>query len=129
MGSLEMLRSAADFAALQAQSRGRAHPLMLLRFRRNDIERTRYGMSTGRRVGAAVVRNRVRRRLRSILRRLDGQVEQGWDVLIVCRPAAAVATEQELELGLRRLMAAAGLLKPPAGDLKASAADPRGRDA
>ena len=106
-----MIRSAADFAALQASSRSRAHPLLVLRYRRNDEEPTRYGISTGRRMGGAVVRNRVRRRLRSLLRQLDARVAGGWDVLIVCRPPAATATQAELGTALERLMIGAGLLE------------------
>jgi ribonuclease P protein component len=105
-----MIRSQADFAALQAGSRSRAHPLLVLRYRRNELEPTRYGISTGRRIGSAVVRNRVRRRLRTLLRMLDGRVAGGWDVLIVCRPAAATATQAELGAALERLMTGAGLL-------------------
>ena len=108
-GSLEMIRSVADFAALQAAGRSRSHPLLLVRYRRNDVERTRYGISTGRRMGNAVVRNRVRRRLREILRREQSRVSAGWDILLVCRPAAATASQAELATALERTLATAGL--------------------
>lgn len=105
-----MIRSAADFAALAANSRSRAHPLLVLRYRRNGVEPTRFGISTGRRIGGAVERNRVRRRLRMLLRAMAGRVAGGWDVLIVARPAAAAATQAELGAGLERVMIGAGLL-------------------
>src|SRR5215210_500842 len=89
VADLDMLRSVADFRQIQSQSRSRAHPLLLLRYRRNGLERTRYGISTSRKIGSAVVRNKVRRRLRSILRAIDGSVERGYDILLVARPAAA----------------------------------------
>lgn len=104
MAALEMLRSTADFQKIQLQSRSRAHPLLLLRYRRNGLDRTRYGISTGRRVGSAVVRNAVRRRLRTLLRRLDPMVEPGWDILLVMRPAAAGVTQAELDKALRQLL-------------------------
>lgn len=111
MGSLEMLRSVADFQALQAQSRNRAQPALLVRYRRNETGLTRFGISTGKRVGSAVVRNQIRRRLRTILRRLDGQLEQGWDILLVARPPAAQQTQKELEQAVLRLFGSAGLIK------------------
>jgi ribonuclease P protein component len=104
-----MLRSAVAFRAIQTDSRSRSHPLLLLRYRGNGLERTRYGISTGRRLGTAVVRNRQRRRLRSILRELTPDVAPGFDVLLVLRPAAAGATQVELESALVGLMRAAGL--------------------
>jgi ribonuclease P protein component len=110
-GSLTMIRSAADFAAIQSGSRSRAHPLLLLRYRRNGLEPTRFGISTGRRIGGAVERNRVRRRLRTLLRGLDDRIVGGWDVLIVARPPAASATQAEMGTALERLMMGAGLLE------------------
>jgi ribonuclease P protein component len=109
MGSLDMLRSRSDFEALQAGSKSRAHPLLVVRYRRNNLERTRYGISTGRRLGPAVVRNRVRRRLRSVLRAFDPRVAPGWDVLIVARPAAASARQADLGVALEDLLRRAGV--------------------
>lgn len=107
VGSLNMLRSKTDFNALQAGSRSRSHHLLALRYRRNELDATRYGISTGRRIGPAVVRNRVRRRLRTILRSLA--VAPGWDVLIVARQPAATATQAELAHALGRLLRGAGI--------------------
>jgi len=110
MGALEMLRSPVDFRQINAQSRTRAHPTLLMRYRRNELGQTRYGISTGKRVGSAVVRNKIRRRLRTILRRLGNDVEPGWDILLVARATAATATQAELDTTLTNLMGAAGLL-------------------
>jgi ribonuclease P protein component len=105
-----MLRSAVAFRAIQTDSRSRSHPLLLLRYRRNDLEQNRFGISTGKRIGSAVVRNRQRRRLRSILRSLAPHLTPGHDVLLVLRPAAADASQAELERALTELMRAAGLI-------------------
>lgn len=110
MAALDMLRSVADFQQIQSQSSSRAHPLLLLRYRRNGLERTRYGISTGRRVGSAVVRNGIRRRLRSILHVLDSDVERGFDILLVARPAAATVKQSELDAVLRQLLKRSSLL-------------------
>lgn len=105
-----MLRSAVAFRAIQTDSRSRSHPLLLLRYRGNGLERTRFGISTSRRLGSAVVRNRQRRRLRTILRGIAPEVVLGWDVLLVLRPAAAGATQAELEPAVVGMMRGAGLL-------------------
>jgi ribonuclease P protein component len=111
MGSLEMLRSRLDFAALQTDARSRIDPLIVLRYRRNGLERTRYGISTGRRTGSAVVRNTIRRRLRRLLVNLTGRVALGWDVLIIARPPAAQASQAQLGQVLERLLRQAGILR------------------
>ena len=105
-----MLRSAVAFRAIQTDSRSRSHPLLLLRYRGNGLERTRFGISTSRRLGSAVVRNRQRRRLRTILRGIASRVVGGWDVLLVLRPSSAAATQAELEPAVSGLMRSAGLL-------------------
>ncbi len=105
-----MLRSTVAFRAIQTDSRSRSHPLLLLRYRGNGLERTRYGISTGRRLGTAVVRNRQRRRLRSILRELTRFVRPGFDILLVLRPAAANSSQAELQSALAGLMRSAGLV-------------------
>jgi len=110
VAALEMLRSVADFQHIQSQSRSRAHPLLLLRYRRNGLERTRYGISTSRKVGSAVIRNGVRRRLRTILRVLDPALEPGFDILLVARPASSTVKQSELEVALRQMLHGAKLL-------------------
>src|SRR6187401_1839387 len=102
-----MLRSAADFQQIQSHSRSRSHPLLLMRYRRNGLDRTRYGISTGRKVGPAVVRNTIRRRLRTILRAIDRSIEPGFDILLVARPAAATVKQADLDAALRQLLAGA----------------------
>jgi ribonuclease P protein component len=104
-----MLRSRIDFDAFATGSRSRANELLVMRYRRNDLDLTRYGISTGRKLGTAVVRNRVRRRLRTVLRVIDGQVERGWDVLLVARPPAAAASQAELAAALTGVLKGARL--------------------
>lgn len=105
-----MLRSAVAFRAIQTDSRSRSHPLLLLRYRGNELEQTRYGISTSRRLGTAVVRNRQRRRLRTILRAVAADVRPGWDILLVMRPSSAAATQAELAPALVGLLRGAGLV-------------------
>jgi ribonuclease P protein component len=57
----------------------------------------RVGFVTSKRVGGAVLRNRVRRRLREIVRRHQHDVRDGVWLVVVARPAAAGANSAELE--------------------------------
>jgi ribonuclease P protein component len=107
-GALEMLRSKRDFAAFQIHSRSRAHPLLTVRYRRNEVGRDRFGISTGKRLGNAVVRNRIRRRVREALRGLDRSPSSGWDILVVARPGSAGASYRELADALQRTIGPIG---------------------
>jgi ribonuclease P protein component len=109
-----MLSRPQDFAALQSDGTLRSHPLLLVRFLRTDLETTRFGLSTGRKLGGAVVRNRVRRRLREGLRQLAPAFQPGWDVLIIAKPGVVEADHTALMGALRRLLARGGVLGGPA---------------
>jgi ribonuclease P protein component len=71
---------------------------------------TRYAFAVPKRVGSAVVRNRVRRRLREILRQLP--LKEGSDLVITVRPAAAQADFPSLKAELSLLLKRARLLEP-----------------
>lgn len=73
----------------------------------------RFAFSAKASIGNAVVRNRVRRRLRESCRLLRPRLRGGWDVLVLAGQRSARATQRELAEELERLLARAGLL--PAG--------------
>ncbi len=98
------IRSREDFARISEKGRSRADRLMVVRFVPNGRDYDRFGISTGRRLGGAVQRNRLRRRLREVLRRAPNDSGHGWDVLIVVRPAAVDASFDELRTALERLL-------------------------
>ena len=107
---LVMLSRPEDFAALQGQGTVRSNPLLVVRVRRTDLEETRFGLSTGRKLGGAVVRNRVRRRLREALRVMAPSFQPGWDVLIIARPPVIVASHAALTEALQGLLRRGGVL-------------------
>ena len=72
----------------------------------------RAGFVTSRRVGGAVVRNRVRRRLREIVRKHQHEIVGGVWMVIIARNAAAQATFAELEDAWLRLARRASILAP-----------------
>jgi len=77
---------------------------MVVRFVPNARDHDRFGISTGRRLGGAVQRNHVRRRVREILRQAPNETGHGCDILIVARPASVSATFDELSTTLERLL-------------------------
>jgi ribonuclease P protein component len=105
-----MLSRPQDFAAFQGSGTTRSHQLLTARFRRTDLETTRFGLSTGRALGGAVVRNRVRRRIREALRVMAPSFQPGWDVLIIARPAVVSADHEALVGALRRTLGKGGVL-------------------
>ena len=62
-----------------------------------DGQPFRAGFVTSKRIGSAVVRNRVRRRLREIVRKHQHELRRGIWLVVVARPAAARASYGALE--------------------------------
>jgi ribonuclease P protein component len=95
-----MLRRKADFEALARGGTARSTPLLVLRCLRTDGAATRIGFSTPKALGGAIQRNRVRRRLRELIRERYGDLGTGWDLLVIARPPAVQATYAELREAL-----------------------------
>lgn len=98
------LRRKVDFDALMADGRARSTPILVLRTRRTGGATTRIGFSTPRSLGGAVQRNRVRRRLRELVRERYGDLGTGWDLLVIARPAAAQASFADLREAFATLL-------------------------
>jgi ribonuclease P protein component len=105
-----MLSRPQEFAAFQGAGTTRSHPLLTARFLRTELGTTRFGLATGRKLGNAVVRNRVRRRLREVLRVMAPSFQPGWDVLIIARPAIVDADHDALVGAVRRTLVRGGVL-------------------
>ena len=91
----QRLRHKKDFQAVHQHNLSQAHPLLVLRIAPNSLEYSRFGFTVGRRVTRkAVVRNRVRRRIREAARHVS--VQAGWDLLFIARPGAADASFKAL---------------------------------
>ena len=82
--------------------------LLVMKALPNGLSLSRYGFSVSRRVGKAVVRNRIKRLLREILRLIS--LQPGWDIVFIVRPDTASATYANLEKSVNRLLSRARIL-------------------
>ena len=86
---MERLRQRADFLAAATGVKIPAAAFVLQAKRRDDEGPARFGFTVSKKVGNAVERNRVRRRLREIVRmHAAGRIRAGHDYVLVGRRAA-----------------------------------------
>lgn len=104
------LRRSSDFHRLRNEGRTYRHRTMILSLIPNALPHNRYGFITGRRVGPAVVRNRVRRHLREAVRLLHPRLEQGYDIAIIARPGLVNQPFVAVQQILTQLFDQSGLL-------------------
>jgi ribonuclease P protein component len=102
------LTRAAQYKSVYSKGGSWANSLLVLKALANGLPIARYGFSVSRRVGKAVVRNRVKRLLREILRVTP--LPPGWDIIFIARSPAASASYAELEESVKGLLSRAGLL-------------------
>ena len=84
---------------------------LVLYCRKNHLKENRVGITTGKKLGKAVTRNRVRRRLREIYRLNEGCFLPGYDIVVVARSQAVDASFQQLSQSYLAPAARLGLLR------------------
>ena len=84
---------------------------MVLYARKNRTNTNRVGITVSKKLGHAVVRNRVRRRLREIYRLNEEKFQPGWDIVVVARTQAVYADFEKLTDAYLLLAAKAGIVK------------------
>lgn len=75
---------------------GCANRVLVLYARKNHSSQNRVGITVGKKLGSAVIRNRVRRRFREVYRLNEGSFCPGWDIVIVARSRAIHCSFAEL---------------------------------
>lgn len=98
------LQRTADFRRVYGARRRRDGRLLAVHAAQGTAEGPRVGFSVSTRVGGAVVRNLVRRRLRESSRAILAGLEGPVDLVVVARPEAASASFAELDAELRELI-------------------------
>ncbi|MFN8497236.1 MAG: ribonuclease P protein component [Anaerolineae bacterium] len=101
------LRANQDFQRVRREGRSWSSPLAVLIAAPNAADHTRFGFAVGKRIGNAVTRNRVKRRLREAVRLHGAAVAPGWDLVFVAREPIREATFGDIESAVCNLMARA----------------------
>ena len=84
------------FQRLYRKGKRAATPTLALYSRPNRQGGNRLGLTTGAKLGHAVVRNKLRRRLRAIYRIHESEFKPGFDIVVVCRAASVEASYRRL---------------------------------
>jgi len=85
----DRLRNNRDFRTVRAQGRAWVDDLVVLYALPNGRETTRIGITASKKLGKAVVRNKVKRRLREAMKLYRPRIAGGWDLVFAARGRAA----------------------------------------
>ena len=103
------LKKNSDFRRLYAKGKSAVTPYLVVYTRPNRLGENRLGYTVSVKLGHAVVRNRVRRRLREIYRLNAPRLRQGHDIVIVARSRAVGSEYRKLDAAFLRACESLGL--------------------
>lgn len=91
-----------DFNNVFRKGRARVGRLVFLKFLKNDLNNSRFGFVVSTKISRkAVVRNKIKRRLREIVR--QSNIEPGFDVVIIAKPEITDSNYQDIKNELKNL--------------------------
>jgi len=104
-----------DFLRLYKRGKSCVHPLLVTYTAANRRGLHRVGITTGKKIGGAVQRNRARRVIRAAFRQLRPRMTcEGWDIVFVARTQTCECTMQQLCRVMDKHLTRLGLLEPAA---------------
>ncbi len=104
----QRLTGSKRFSQIHVEGSSAANRLLVIRYLANGSDSCRFGFLVSKRIGNAVARNRVKRRLREAVRL--NPVKAGWDALFIARRGAGTAKYQELKSATDDLLLRAKLV-------------------
>ena len=99
------------FRRLYQRGKSAAGRYVVVYCRKNGLDYNRLGLTVGTKVGHAVVRNRIRRRIREAYRLSEQRYLRGYDIVVVARGRAADASYQEIAGCLLAMSQKLGLIR------------------
>ena len=110
----QTLKENKDFRRLYYRGKNRAGSLLVTYAMKNKKGFNAYGITTGKKIGGAVERNRARRIIRVSFSNLEKEIEGSWDFVFVARTKSSVVKEQELEAQMRAQFVELGVINEKA---------------
>ena len=108
----ESLKKNYEFRRLYAKGKSAGGQLLVVYARRTHRRVNKLGITVSSKIGNAVVRNLIRRRLKEIYRLNEDKFSPGLELVVVARQKSREASYRELERDFLRTCTKLGLLAP-----------------
>src|SRR5215472_7445751 len=102
--TIQRLKDGEAFQRVYRAGQAWTTPLVILRASPNGLPHSRIGYTTSKRIGKAVVRNRVKRLLRESVRAHAAHTAMGWDLVFIARAPARAASFAQVNRAVQQLL-------------------------
>lgn len=107
-----IIKSKRDFQRIYENAKSLSNRYLVLYYEKAEkAKENKIGFAAGKRLGCAVIRNRVKRLMRESYRLVQAEAKPGYNILLVGRNPAVNAKEEQIEKALSDLLKKSGLLK------------------
>ncbi len=109
---MESLKTNSEFKRVYKNGKSYATRNLVIYWLPTKLDKNRYGFSVSKRVGKAVVRNKIKRRLKEIIREFEKQYNfKTYDIIFIARNPIVDLDFSQLKRDVRRLYGKSGLIK------------------
>ena len=111
MSEIITLKDNRDFRRIYNRGKSFASPLLVTYVLRNRRGEVRIGITTGKKIGKAVMRNRSRRIIKEAFRAVQPDIKQGYDFVFVARTRTTMVKTGDILQTMKKELKDAGVLK------------------
>ncbi|RCW41465.1 MULTISPECIES: ribonuclease P protein component [unclassified Halanaerobium] len=109
---MESLKKNREFKRVYKNGKSYATRNLVIYCLPTKLDKNRYGFSVSKRVGKAVIRNKIKRRLKEIVREFEKQYNfKAYDIIFIARNPIVDLDFYQLKRDVRRLYRKSGLIK------------------
>ena len=105
------LRKNMEFKKVYSGGKSYWNRNLILYVRKNELENSRIGITITKKIGNAVVRNRIRRRIKEIIRLKLGNIKDGYDLIIIPKKNVQDISYKDLESAMIHIMRISKILR------------------
>jgi ribonuclease P protein component len=99
------LKKDSDFRKVYKHGKSFANRYLVMYILNNKSENSRIGISVSKKVGKAIIRNKVRRRIKEAYRlNIDEKIKNGYDIIFIARVAIKDADYVDIEKSMKHLI-------------------------
>lgn len=110
-GNIYSLTRNNQFRRIYSKGKSFVSPVLVTYVLKNRHESTYYGITTSKKIGIAVKRNRARRLIKEAFRQLSPNIKEGYSLVFVARNKTPFVKNQTVLYDMKKHLSKAGVLK------------------